>query len=280
MIIDGKVVSSLIKENVKKEVETIKAKYNKTPSLAVVLVGENPASLVYVSNKEKACEKAGIKSIMVKMDESSSEEEVVLKVRELAQDENVNAILVQLPLPGHINKDNVLKEIPFNKDADGLTHENVARLSLNEESIVPCTPMGVVDLLKYYNIPIDGANVAILGRSILVGKPLQMLLTNLNSTVTLCHSKTKNLNEITKKADIVVAAIGSPKFLKADMVKEGAVVVDVGINRLESGIVGDADFDELINKCSYITPVPGGCGLMTVAELLNNTIKCFYSQNK
>jgi len=280
MIIDGKVVSSLLKENVKKEVEEIQIKYNKTPSLAVVLVGENPASLVYVSNKEKACTKAGIKSIMVKMDEKSSEEEVINKIKELAKDENINAILVQLPLPDHINKDNVLKEIPFNKDADGLTHENVARLSLNEEAIVPCTPMGVVDLLKYYNIPIEGSKVAIIGRSILVGKPLQMLLTNLNATVTLCHSKTKNLEKITKNSDIVVCAIGKPKFLKKSMVNENTVIIDVGINRFDDGIVGDCDFEELKDYCSYITPVPGGCGLMTVAELLSNTIKCFYSQNK
>ena len=279
-IIDGKLVSNTIKENIKEDVSKIIKKYGKAPTLAVVLVGSNPASLIYVRNKIKACNKVGINSIQVILDETASEEEIKNEVIKLANNPDVNGILVQLPLPKGINKENIIELIPENKDVDGLTKKNVAKLVLNEDGIVPCTPSGVVDLLKYYNIKISGKKVAIIGRSMLVGKPLSLLLTNLDATVTLCHSKTNNIEEITKNSDIIVCALGKPKFLKNNMVSENAVIIDVGINRIEDKIVGDADFENIFNKVSYITPVPGGCGPMTVAELLNNTIKCFNIQNK
>lgn len=279
-IIDGKLVSNTIKENIKEDVSKIIKKYGKSPTLAVVLVGSNPASLIYVRNKIKACNKVGINSIQVILDETASEEEIKNEVIKLANNPDVNGILVQLPLPKGINKENIIELIPENKDVDGLTKKNVAKLVLNEDGIVPCTPSGVVDLLKYYNIKISEKKVAIIGRSMLVGKPLSLLLTNLDATVTLCHSKTSNIEEITKNSDIIVCALGKPKFLKNNMVSENAVIIDVGINRIEDKIVGDADFENIFNKVSYITPVPGGCGPMTVAELLNNTIKCFNIQNK
>lgn len=279
-IIDGTLVSNTIKENIKEDVSKIIKKYGKAPTLAVVLVGSNPASLIYVRNKIKACNKVGINSIQVILDETASEEEIKNEVIKLANNPDVNGILVQLPLPKGINKENIIELIPENKDVDGLTKKNVAKLVLNEDGIVPCTPSGVVDLLKYYNIKISGKKVAIIGRSMLVGKPLSLLLTNLDATVTLCHSKTSNIEEITKNSDIIVCALGKPQFLKNNMVSENAVIIDVGINRIEDKIVGDADFENIFNKVSYITPVPGGCGPMTVAELLNNTIKCFNIQNK
>ena len=215
------------------------------------------------------------------MDESSSQEEVENKIKTLAEDPKINGILVQLPLPKKFDQEKIISLIPENKDVDGLTKLNVANLVTNQKGIVPCTPKGVVDLLKYYNIEIQGKRVAIIGRSMLVGKPLFNLLTNLNATVTLCHSKTKNIETITKESDIVVCALGKPFFLKENMIKERAVVIDVGINRLDDGrVVGDADFENLKEKASYITPVPGGCGPMTVAELLDNTIDCFLQQHE
>lgn len=279
-LLDGKLVSSKIKEEAKIKVDEIIEKYKKTPTLAVVMVGDNPASQVYVRNKIKACEKVGIKSVHIVLPETITQKELENKVIELANDEEINGILVQLPLPEGFDKDPVIELIPQNKDVDGLTKENVADLVVGNEGIVPCTPKGVVDLLKFYNIDVEGKNVAIIGRSMLVGKPLFSLMTSLNATVTLCHSKTKNIEEITSKADIVVCALGKAKFLKENMIRNGAVVIDVGINKTDEGLVGDTDFDALKEKASYITPVPGGCGPMTVAELLNNTIECFYKQQK
>ena len=280
-IIDGKLVAKHIRSTVRDKVSNIEEKYHKTPTLAVVLVGNNPASEIYVNNKIKSCAKVNIKSIVERMDESSTQEQVENKVKEFANNKEVNGILVQLPLPKGLDQERIISLIPKTKDVDGLTKENAANLLMNQKGIVPCTPKGVVDLLKYYNIEIQGKRVAIIGRSMLVGKPLFNLLTNLNATVTLCHSKTKNIEEITKQSDIVVCALGNPLFLKENMVKQGAVVIDVGINRLEDGsIVGDTDFENLQSKASYITPVPGGCGPMTVAELLDNTIDCFLQQNE
>ena len=280
-IIDGKLVAKHIRSTVRGKVSNIEEKYHKTPTLAVVLVGNNPASEIYVNNKIKSCAKVNIKSIVERMDESSTQEQVENKVKEFANNKEVNGILVQLPLPKGLDQERIISLIPKTKDVDGLTKENAANLLMNQKGIVPCTPKGVVDLLKYYNIEIQGKRVAIIGRSMLVGKPLFNLLTNLNATVTLCHSKTKNIEEITKQSDIVVCALGNPLFLKENMVKQGAVVIDVGINRLEDGsIVGDTDFENLQSKASYITPVPGGCGPMTVAELLDNTIDCFLQQNE
>ena len=280
-LIDGKLVAKHIRLQVKEKVNNINEKYNTTPTLAVVFVGDNPASQIYINNKVKSCEKVNIISIVEKMDESSSQEEVENKIKTLAEDPKINGILVQLPLPKRFDQEKIISLIPENKDVDGLTKLNVANLVTNQKGIVPCTPKGVVDLLKYYNIEIQGKRVAIIGRSMLVGKPLFNLLTNLNATVTLCHSKTKNIETITKESDIVVCALGKPFFLKENMIKEGAVVIDVGINRLDDGrVVGDADFENLKEKASYITPVPGGCGPMTVAELLDNTIDCFLQQHE
>jgi len=278
MIIDGKLVSNYIKEKASLKVEEIKSQYGYPPTLAVVLVGNNPASEVYVRNKEKSCKKVGINSIVIRMDENSTQEEVENKIKELRDNSDVHGILVQLPLPKGLDKDKIIELIPGIKDVDGLTKDNVAKLVLNENGIVPCTPKGVVALFDYYKIPVEGKNITIIGRSMLVGKPLANLLTNLNATVTLCHSKTKNIAEITKKADVVVCALGKAKFLTKDMVNEKTIVIDVGINRVDEAIVGDADFENLENYVEAITPVPGGCGPMTVAELLENTIECFYKQ--
>lgn len=280
-IIDGKLVAKHIRSIGREKISNIEEKYHKTPTLAVVLVGNNPASEIYVNNKIKSCAKVNITSIVERMDESSTQEQVENKVKELAENKDVNGILVQLPLPKGLDQEKIISLIPEHKDVDGLTKENAANLLMNQKGIIPCTPKGVVDLLKYYNIEIQGKRVAIIGRSMLVGKPLFNLLTNLNATVTLCHSKTRNIEEITSQSDIVVCALGKPFFLKENMIKQGAVVIDVGINRLEDGrVVGDADFENLQNKASYITPVPGGCGPMTVAELLDNTIDCFLQQNE
>ena len=278
LILDGKLVSNYVKENVKKEVDAIIENGGKAPKLAVVLVGEDPASKIYVRNKIRACAKTGIESISVVLDESISEEELISKIDELAKDEEVTGILLQLPLPKHLNKDNVLPHIPEFKDVDGLTKNNAANLVMNQKGIVPCTPQGVIDLLKYYNIDVASKNVTIIGRSNLVGKPLSLLMTNLNATVTLCHSKTKNIADITRRADIVVCALGKANFLTKDMVNENSIVVDVGINRVDDKVVGDADFENLNGYVSAITPVPGGCGPMTVAELMVNTINCYKIQ--
>jgi len=280
IIMEGKTVSSAIKDQVKKEVEDIKTKYGKTPKLTVILCGDDPASQIYVKNKEKACAALKIDSEVIRFDHNTPEEEIKKTVEALAKDEKVNGILVQLPLPKEINERNIIELIPPEKDVDGLTSLNVAQLIRGEEGIVPCTPLGITDMLDYYGISLEGKRVSMVGRSMLVGKPLFNLLTNRNATVTLCHSKTRDLKEETLLSDIVIMAIGKPLFLKEDMIKDGAIVIDVGINRIDGRIYGDADFENLKNKASYITPVPGGCGLMTVAELLKNTIKCFYLQHK
>lgn len=278
MLLDGKLVSSIIRNNVKEEAIILENKYNDKITLAVVLVGEDPASLVYVRNKERACLKSNIESITIKLEQNTTQEDVISVIDELAKDDNINGILVQLPLPKHIDKTAVLSHIPYYKDVDGLTDTNSALLFKNEPGIVPCTPQGVVDLLEYYNIDLTSKKVAVIGRSILVGKPLSLLLSNKNATVTMCHSKTTNLKQITLSSDIVVVAAGKEKLLLEDMVNENSIIVDVGINRKEDGIVGDVDFENIKDKVQYITPVPGGCGPMTIAELLKNTIKCYKIQ--
>ena len=280
-IIDGKLVSSEIKNQITQEVEEIKNKTGLVPKLTVVYVGEDKASAIYVSNKQKTCAKLGIDSDLVRFPEDASEDEIIKCIDELANDDSVTGILVQLPLPKGLDEKKVISHIPWYKDVDGLTEHNVVRNFQNDEGIFPCTPLGVIDLLKYYNIQIEGKRIAVVGRSILVGKPLALLLTNLNATVTLCHSKTRNLEEITRASDIVVVAIGKARFLTENMVNENATIIDVGINRLDDGkVVGDCDFDNLVNKVEYITKVPGGCGPMTIAELMRNTIKCFNIQHK
>lgn len=281
MIVDGKLVSASIKDEVKQRVVELEEKYGSKPKLVVFYVGEDKASAIYVNNKEKACNQLGILSEVVRLSEEISEEDLIKAVNEKVNDGSVNGILVQLPLPKKFDEKKILSLIPWYKDVDGLTEKNVARLVLNEEGIFPCTPMGVVDLMKYYNIDPCGKNVVVVGRSILVGKPLMMLLTNLNATVTLCHSRTQHLDEITRRADIIVMAIGKPRFLTQNMVNKDSVIFDVGINRLDDGkICGDCDFENLIDNVQAITKVPGGCGPMTIAELMKNTVKCFEIQHK
>ena len=275
IIMEGKSVSANIKADVAKEIEKLKADV----TLAVVLIGDDPASQVYVRNKEKACEKVGIKSETIRLSADTTHADAEKVIKNLADDDKINGILVQLPLPKQLDKDALLELIPEHKDVDGLTRANAAHLYTNTFGIVPCTPQGVIDLLKAYGIELAGKKAAIIGRSMLVGKPLSLLMLNENATVTVCHSKTKNIAEITKNSDIVVCALGKPKFLTADMVSDNCIVVDVGINRLETGLCGDADYEAILPKAYAITPVPGSCGPMTIAELLKNTLKCYKIQH-
>lgn len=271
-ILDGKAVSLKVKESVKVRADELK-KFGVEPTLAVVLVGEDKASQTYVRAKEKACNEYGIKSVAHRLSENTTQNELLALINVLNLDDSIHGILVQLPLPKHIDTNIVLAAIDPRKDVDGFHAVNVGKLVSGLDGFVPCTPLGVMEILKEYGIDVAGLNAVVIGRSNIVGKPMANLLLNASATVTVTHSKTKNLKEICKNADLIVAAIGKPFFLKADMVKDGAVVVDVGINRLDDGrLVGDVDFDEVAPKCSYITPVPGGVGPMTIAMLLNNTI--------
>ena len=271
-ILDGKAVSLKVKESVKVRADELK-KFGVEPTLAVVLVGEDKASQTYVRAKEKACNEYGIKSVAHRLSENTTQNELLALINVLNLDDSIHGILVQLPLPKHIDTNVVLAAIDPRKDVDGFHAVNVGKLVSGLNGFVPCTPLGVMEILKEYDIEVAGLNAVVIGRSNIVGKPMANLLLNASATVTVTHSKTKNLKEICKNADLIVAAIGKPFFLKTDMVKDGAVVVDVGINRLDDGrLVGDVDFDEVAPKCSYITPVPGGVGPMTIAMLLNNTI--------
>ena len=271
-ILDGKAVSLKVKESVKVRAEELK-KFGVEPTLAVILVGEDKASQTYVRAKEKACNEYGIKSVAHRLSENTTQAELLALINVLNLDDSIQGILVQLPLPKHIDTNTVLATIDPAKDVDGFHAVNVGKLVSGLDGFVPCTPLGVMEILKEYDIDVAGLNAVVIGRSNIVGKPMANLLLNASATVTITHSKTKNLKEICKNADLIVAAIGKPFFLKADMVKDGAVVIDVGINRLDDGrLVGDVDFDEVAPKCSYITPVPGGVGPMTIAMLLNNTI--------
>ena len=271
-ILDGKAVSLKVKESVKVRADELK-KFGVEPTLAVVLVGEDKASQTYVRAKEKACNEYGIKSVAHRLSENTTQNELLALINVLNLDDSIHGILVQLPLPKHIDTNVVLAAIDPRKDVDGFHAVNVGKLVSGLDGFVPCTPLGVMEILKEYGIDVAGLNAVVIGRSNIVGKPMANLLLNASATVTVTHSKTKNLKEICKNADLIVAAIGRPFFLKADLVKDGAVVVDVGINRLDDGrLVGDVDFDEVAPKCSYITPVPGGVGPMTIAMLLNNTI--------
>ena len=271
-ILDGKAVSLKVKESVKVRADELK-KFGVEPTLAVVLVGEDKASQTYVRAKEKACNEYGIKIVAHRLSENTTQNELLALINVLNLDDSIHGILVQLPLPKHIDTNVVLAAIDPRKDVDGFHAVNVGKLVSGLDGFVPCTPLGVMEILKEYGIDVAGLNAVVIGRSNIVGKPMANLLLNASATVTVTHSKTKNLKEICKNADLIVAAIGKPFFLKADMVKDGAVVVDVGINRLDDGrLVGDVDFDEVAPKCSYITPVPGGVGPMTIAMLLNNTI--------
>ena len=278
-IIDGRFVSAEIKAKIKLEVEDFKQKYNVIPALAVIVLGDNPASAVYVRNKHRACVEVGIESIQIAMSAETTEEELLSKIEELNRDSSVNGILVQLPLPRHISEERVINAISPEKDVDAFHPENVGRITIGKYSFLPCTPAGIMSLLDFYNINLDGKRAVVIGRSNIVGKPMALLLLERNATVTVCHSHTENLSQITREADIVVVAIGKAGFLKPDMVKPGAVVIDVGINRLADGtLMGDVDFETVSTVASYITPVPGGVGPMTIATLLRNTLSAARAQ--
>ena len=274
-IIDGKAVSAAVKDEVKEQVAALK-KDGGVPCLAVVLVGDDPASKVYVRNKKRACEYCGIKSLEYILDKTASEQQLLDLIDVLNNEPTVHGILVQLPLPPHINEQKIINAISEQKDVDAFHPANVGRLMTGNPDFLPCTPAGVMEMLKKYNIETAGKDCVIIGRSNIVGKPMAMLMLSANSTVTICHSKTKNLKEKCLSADILIAAIGKPKFVTADMVKDGAVVIDVGINRTEDGkLCGDVDFDEVSKKASYITPGPGGVGPMTIATLMKNTLTAY-----
>ncbi len=273
-LLDGKAVSAKLRGKIKENVEKYKNNNGKDIGLAVVMVGENPASAIYVRNKIKACEEVGIKSFSYYLPEKASQNDVERLVLSLVEDNAINGILVQLPLPEHINAEKVLGLIPAKKDVDGFSAENTGKLCLGEECLVACTPHGVMKILEEYGVEVKGKRAVVVGRSNIVGKPMALLLLNADATVTVCHSKTKNLQEECQNADILVAAIGKPKFITCEMVKDGAVVVDVGMNRDENGkLCGDVDFDKVKDKCSYITPVPGGVGPMTITMLMFNTLQ-------
>lgn len=272
-IIDGKELAKKVRKELKKDVDELKAK-GINPKLAVIMVGNDPGSTVYVRNKSKACEKVGIEFEEFLFDEKTEESELLELIDKLNADDTVHGILLQCPVPKHIDVNKAFRRISPNKDVDGFNPINVGNLTIGEDAFISCTPYGVVKMFEEYNIETEGKRAVILGRSNIVGKPMIQCMLNKNSTVTVCHSRTQNIGEVIKEADIVIAAIGKPNFVKADMVKDGAVVIDVGINRLDDGtITGDVDYENVAPKASYITPVPGGVGPMTIAMLLNNVVK-------
>lgn len=271
-ILDGKAVSAAVKQEVKTEVEALKQK-GISVGLAVIIVGENPASRTYVNNKKKACAEAGIVSEEYALPESTTQAELLDLIDTLNKKDSIHGILCQLPLPKHLDEKAVIAAINPEKDVDAFHAVNVGHIMIGDYSFLPCTPAGIMEMLKYYNIPVAGKECVVIGRSNIVGKPMAMLLLQQNGTVTVCHSKTVHLAAVTARADILVAAVGIPKFVTADMVKDGAVVIDIGMDRDENGkLCGDVDFDAVAPKASYITPVPGGVGPMTIATLLKNTV--------
>lgn len=281
LLLDGKILSAKIKEEVKVEVTQIVKEKNITPGLAVILVGNDAASATYVASKAKACKDAGIYSVVHEMPESITQEELLETINMMNNNPKLDGILVQLPLPKHIDTTTVLEAINPLKDVDGFHPYNVGRMVSNLDSFLPATPFGVMRMFEEHNIELSGKDVVVIGSSDIVGKPMASLLINKKATVTVCNSRTKDLKAHTSKADIVIIAVGVPFLLKEDMVKDGAVVIDVGINRLDTGkLVGDADFEGLKNKCSHLTPVPGGVGPMTIAMLLKNTIKAANLRDK
>ena len=272
-IIDGKKVSASVKEQVAEETKKLKEQ-GIVPGLAVILVGDDPASRVYVNNKKKACELVGFKSEEYALPATTTQEELLSLVRELNERKDINGILCQLPLPKGLDENAVIEAISPMKDVDAFHKQNVGRIMLGDYDFLPCTPAGIMEMLHAYGISVEGKRCVVIGRSNIVGKPMAMLLLHENGTVTVCHSRTKNLAEITREAEILVAAVGRAKFVTADMVGDGAVVIDVGMNRDENGkLCGDVDFENVKDKCSYITPVPGGVGPMTIATLMKNTLK-------
>lgn len=271
-ILDGKLLSFKIRENIKKDVEVLKNS-GISPCLAVIVVGYNKASLKYVSFKGKACKELGIESMIFKLPENTEEINLIKLIEELNNNQRINGILIQLPLPSHLDQNAILEKISPFKDVDGFTPYCLGRLLTDNPLFIPCTPKGVLKMFDEYKIALEGKHAVVVGRSIIVGKPLSLLLLRKNATVSICHSRTRNLTEITKKADILCVAIGKERFISADMIKEGAVVIDIGINVTDTGrVVGDIDFDEVKEKASYITPVPGGVGPMTIAMLMENTV--------
>lgn len=277
-ILDGKAVASAVKSEVGRKVEELNKKGIEV-CLAVILAGDDPASKIYVSNKKKACESLGIISKEFILDSSASEEELIDLINKLNSDKSVNGILCQLPLPKGINEKKVLNAISPLKDVDAFHPVNVGKIMIGEYDFVPCTPAGIMEILKFYNIDPNGKNCVVIGRSNIVGKPMAMLLLHKNGTVTVCHSKTNNLKEVCKRADILVSAVGKANFVTSDMIKENAVVIDVGMNRINGKLCGDVDFENAAKKASYITPVPGGVGPMTIAMLMKNTLTAAYKQN-
>lgn len=272
-LIDGKAISKQIKDELKVEVAEMKAR-GILPCLAVIQVGNDPASSVYVNNKKKACEYIGIDSLSYELEEETTEESLLDLIAELNHNKIVNGILVQLPLPKHIDENKVIKAIAPEKDVDGFHPETVGNMCIGTKGFLPCTPAGVIQLLKRSNIEIEGKECVVVGRSNIVGKPMAMLLLRENGTVTITHSRTKDLKEVCKRADILIAALGKPKFITSEYVKEGAVIIDVGIHRNEQNkLCGDVDFDDVVEKVSAITPVPGGVGPMTIAMLMNNCVE-------
>lgn len=273
MIINGKELAQKIRCDLKKEVEELRNE-GVVPKLAVIMVGDNKASEVYVRNKSRACDEIGIEFEEFLKDDKTTQEELIELIESLNNRDDIHGILLQSPIPKHLNIQEAFNKINPKKDVDGFNPINVGKLVIGEDSFVSCTPYGVIKMLEAYNIPIEGKRAVVIGRSNIVGKPLSQCLLNKNATVTICHSKTKDIADIVKQADIVVAALGKTKFVTADMVKDGAVVIDVGINRNEDGkLTGDVDFENIESKASYITPVPGGVGPMTIAMLMNNVIK-------
>lgn len=278
-IIDGKAVSQFVKDEVKKEVAQLNEK-GVTVGLAVIIVGNDPASRTYVNNKKKACEATGIISEEYALPEDTTMEELLALIRELNAKKSINGILCQLPLPKQLDEKVIIENIDPIKDVDAFHAVNTGHIMIGDYSFLPCTPAGIMEMLKYYNIEIEGKECVVIGRSNIVGKPMAMLLLQKNGTVTVCHSRTKNLKEITSRAEILVAAVGKPYFVTADMVKDGAVVIDVGMDRNKEGkLCGDVDFAEVEKKASYITPVPGGVGPMTIATLMKNTVTAAKIQN-
>lgn len=275
VILDGKMLSAKFRENLKKETAELKAKTGKMPGIAVILAGDDPASSVYVNSKEKAAVEAGFYSVVERIRADVTTEDVLALVNKYNNDDKIHGILVQLPLPKGCDEKTILRAIKPEKDVDGFHPYNVGLLNIGEDCLMPCTPFGVMNMMADYGIELTGKNAVVIGRSNIVGKPIAAMLTKANATVTICHSKTKDLPAVCANADILVAAIGKPKFVTKEFVKEGAVVIDVGINRVDGKLCGDVDFDDVKDKCSYITPVPGGVGPMTITTLMQNTLKAF-----
>ncbi len=278
-IIDGKTLAKNIRENLKSEVEELKSK-GINPKFAVILIGNDKASLTYVKSKNKACQELGIEYEEIILEENTTMQELLEIIESLNERKEISGILLQSPIPKHLDINEAFRKISPSKDVDGFNPYNVGKLCLNQDTFVSCTPYGIMKIFDAYNIPIEGKNAVVIGRSNIVGKPMALSLLNKNATVTICHSKTEDLKEITQKADIIIAAIGKKHFVTKEMVKEGAVIIDVGINRTDEGIFGDVDFEGVKEKASYITPVPGGVGPMTVAMLMTNIVKAAKQSNK